>query len=139
MPRTKMKSDKGRREFDLCCTELEKYGICFNDWHIEKNGASQSINRTGHGDAVQVQISGWVGAAETLMDIHVMWDGVDLDALKTRMGNYSVKSGISRQVFLENVFGAKFGQEVPDRIRKANRFADDRNVHRQTEIRKTGH
>ena len=128
MPRTKMKSDKGRKEFDLCCAELEKYGIRFNDWCIEKDGASQSINRSGRGNGVQVQISGWVGATETLMDVHVMWDGVDLDALKTRMGNYSVKSGISRQVFLENVFGAKFGQEVPDRIRKANRFADDRNV-----------
>lgn len=128
MPRTKMKSDKGRREFDLCCAELEKCGISFQDWHIEKDGVSQSLNRSGHGDGVQVQISGWVGASETIMDIHVMWDGVDLDALKPKTGNYSVKRGVSRQVFLENVFGLKFGEKVPDRIRKGSRFNDDRHV-----------
>ena len=128
MPRTKMKSDKGRREFDLCCAELEKYGISFQDRRIEKDGASQSLYRSGHGDGVQVQVSGWVGANETSMDIRVWWDGVDVDALKTRTGNYSVRSGVSRQAFLENVFGVKFGAEVPARIRKENRFNDERDV-----------
>ena len=116
----KMKPEKGRKEFDLCCRELEKQGISFGDWRIEDEG--RNLSRSGLGDFVQVVIDGYVGTARTTMGIHVFWDGVDLDAITPKAGTYNAKSKISRRAFLENVFGVRFGEAIPAKIK--NRCAD---------------
>lgn len=152
----KMKPDSGRKELDLCCKELARYGIRFpEDWNIDNDG--NVLSKSGSGDGVDVHITGNLAAEQsatsgsrkirkgTLITIGIEWKGNDLrtitpkegsylDAITSKDGGYNAKGKLSRRTFIESVFGVTLGEELPAGIKDNCKIQSE---YAQTDMRST--
>ena len=111
-----------KTELEACCKELTaKYNIKFGDW-TEEDG---EIGKDGGGEGVNVRVAATLDSPEenakktgaTLM-VGVSWDSNFIHpAISVKAGNYNAKSGKTRREFIENAFGMKFGEPLPEYIK----------------------
>lgn len=105
--------DTARKELDLCCKELARNGIRFQDWKVENEG--RRFCRRGDGEDVSVNV--FLDADNdkkkvASISIAVNWQGVD-SWIVPKDEKFKAKSNLTRKAFVENVFGMKFGEELP--------------------------
>lgn len=129
-----MKPSGGKAELDKCCSELAKYGIVFPDeWSDQGDG---HIQKVGSGPGVSlIHIQGNLQASRydeksdkekkgVILTIDLSWG----DMYSPKVGNYTAKSNLTRREFVENVFGVKFGEEIPAGVRNVSKYNDNRLV-----------
>lgn len=117
----KMNGAAAKMELNLCCKELEKQGISFvEDWVEDGN----KLTRKGCGSFVSVSIYAELETTRQLpsgkmakgasADIELVWSCVDLKPYSLKPGKYIDKDGKSRREFLEDAFGFKFDEKIPE-------------------------
>lgn len=105
--------DIARKELDLCCKELARNGIRFQDWEVENDG--KRFCRRGEGEDVSVNV--FLDADNdkkkaASISIAVNWQGVD-SWIVPKDEKFKAKGNLTRKAFVENVFGMKFGEKLP--------------------------
>ena len=102
-----------RKELDLCCKELARNGIRFQNWEVENDG--KRFCRRGEGEDVFVIVfldaDGNKKTAASI-SIAVNWQGVD-SWITPKDEKFKAKGNLTRKAFVEDVFGMKFGEEIP--------------------------
>ncbi len=133
-----MKPSDGKAELDKCCSELAKYGITFPDeWRDQGEGR---VDKEGNGSGISlIHIQGDLQAIRrdersskeikgVLLTIDLSWGDSDVDAYSPKVGKYIAKNNLSRREFMEKCFGVKFGEAIPDVVRKGSRYNNNRLV-----------
>ena len=115
-----MKLDTAKKELELCCKELSKSGVQFDDKWDNINDVVFSKHGSGKG-VPDIAVMGQIDPENpngAYLQITIAWEPRYFlqPQLKVKPAKYNPQSGLSRKEFVENVFGLKFGANVFDTI-----------------------